>query len=126
MKHTQKGLTLLEVLVALAIISVALTAIFYALYTTNRSITYLQDKTFGYWIAENQLAAFQLNNPDATALPPEAEGHVALFNEKWHWHIQTQPTSNSGISALIVDVTVNNEKNAIAHLRGYLGAPRED
>jgi prepilin-type N-terminal cleavage/methylation domain-containing protein len=54
-QHTQSGLTLIEVLVALAIISIALTAIIKATSENIRGTAYLQDKTIAMYVARQIL-----------------------------------------------------------------------
>ena len=52
----QRGFTLLETLVALAILAIALTAAFRALGVTAQSAAELRERMLGDWVAENRLA----------------------------------------------------------------------
>src|SRR6516225_8299790 len=57
------GFTLVEVLVALAILAVALAAGFRSVAQTSASATVLKARTLALWVAENRLAAAQLEVP---------------------------------------------------------------
>ena len=61
MKRVHAGFTLLEVLVALAVLTLSLSAAIQAVgdYTGNQA--YLRDRTFAEWVAHNQLASVQLS-----------------------------------------------------------------
>jgi len=51
-----RGFTLLETLVALAILAIALTAAFRAMGVTAQSAAELRERMVGDWVAENRLA----------------------------------------------------------------------
>lgn len=121
MTTPQRGFTLLEVLVALIIISVALTAIFYALYADNRIASDLQTKTFAYWVAKNTLADYQVRNAHGPNLPSSEEGEGVQLGHHWKWTINVQPTPTEHVFAVIVDVKMDQETTGRALLRGYLG-----
>ena len=57
---TLRGFTLLEVLVALAVIAIALASIIKAVGTGAANASYLRDKTFAHWVAANRLAQMQI------------------------------------------------------------------
>ena len=58
-----RGFTLIEILVALAIIAVALAAGMRALAQSAVSATALKARTLGLWVAQNRLAAAQVATP---------------------------------------------------------------
>ncbi len=51
-----RGFTLIEVLVALAIVAIGMAAVMGALTSSANTISYLRDKTFAQWVALNQIA----------------------------------------------------------------------
>lgn len=121
MMTPQRGFTLLEVLVALIIISVALTSIFYALYADNRIASDLQTKTFAYWVAKNALADYQVRNAHGPNLPSNDAGETTQLGHHWTWTINAQPTPTDHVFALIVEVKMDHEPTPRALLRSYLG-----
>src|SRR6266581_3571523 len=78
------GFTLVEVLVALAILAVALAAGFRSVAQTADSATVLKSRTLALWIAENRLAAAQLEVP-APAMGERA-GSQDQAGATFTWH----------------------------------------
>ena len=64
-----RGFTLIEVLVALAIVTVGMAALLSALGSSADSATYLRDKTFAEWVALNRIEEVRL----ATAAAEEGQ-----------------------------------------------------
>ena len=55
------GFTLIEVLVALAIVAIGMAAVLGALTSSANTVSYLRDKTFAQWVALNQIATLRLS-----------------------------------------------------------------
>ena len=56
-----RGFTLIEVLVALAIVAIGMAAVLGALTSSANTVAYLRDKTFAQWVALNQIATLRLS-----------------------------------------------------------------
>jgi general secretion pathway protein I len=97
-----RGFTLLEVLVALAIVALGMAALLSALASAADSSIYLRDKTFAEWVALNRIEEVRL----ALQRPQkgESEGEVELAGRKWKWKQQVLETEIKGI--LRIDVSV--------------------
>lgn len=93
-KTKQKGMTLLEVMVALVIFSTAALALMNSVSLNVRFTHGLADTLQASWVAENLLADAQLNNrdfPDA-----QAQGTEMMGGRNWTWHIQRVKTADNG------------------------------
>jgi len=79
-----RGFTLIEVLVALAIVALGMGAVLSALTSAAGNVQALRDKTLAQWIALNQVADARLSlRPPAIAT---TEGDIKDFgNGNWHW-----------------------------------------
>lgn len=102
---TQTAFTLLEVLVALSILAVGLTAAIVSSIEITRNSAYLQDKTFAHWIAENILAERQLVHITNSAQQPSTSGTVTFAKQSWEWTLIANPNPQLNSQQLTVQVT---------------------
>jgi len=96
------GFTLLEVLVALAIVTVGMAALLSTLSMSADSVSYLRDKMFAEWVALNRIEEVRLGlqRPQTGKTDGEAE----LADRKWRWEQEVLETEVKGI--LRIDVRV--------------------
>ena len=105
-----RGFTLIEVLVALAIVTVGMAAVMGAVTSAADAAFYLRDKSFAQWIAINRIAEVRLQ----TQLPAKGktDGDVDFAGDKWHWQQEVLPTEVKGMWR--IDVSVRPEGKSIA------------
>lgn len=92
------GFTLVEVLVALAIVAFGLTALFSATTQTVQASAYLREKTLAQWIALNRITEARLEGT-----PPadeEMSGEIEYAGQDWRWELKTIETPVEGIVRL--------------------------
>jgi general secretion pathway protein I len=78
------GFTLIEVLVALAIVALGMGAVLSALTSAAGNVQALRDKTLAQWIGLNQIADARLNL--RAPVIGTSEGDITNFgNANWHW-----------------------------------------
>jgi general secretion pathway protein I len=102
------GFTLIEVLVALAIVGIGMAAVLSALSSSGSTILYLHDKTLAEWVALNHIAEQRLQQQ----LPQtgKSDGDVDFAGQKWHWHQDTVATSVKGMIRMDVMVRPSDSK----------------
>ncbi|MGF1643531.1 MAG: type II secretion system minor pseudopilin GspI [Thiotrichales bacterium] len=119
----QNGFSLLEVILALAVLALALAAIIQTTSSMTRNTAYLQDKTFAHWVAQNRLAELRLG--DAWPDPGTTEGSERLAERPWRWEITVSNTPEPELRR--VDVRVRTEtdpaETSIAIVTGFLRDP---
>jgi general secretion pathway protein I len=113
------GFTLIEVLIALAILSISLTAIIKSTSQSIKDTIYLQDKTIAHWVGlkvMNEARAGMLNlSPQSEKVTDETE----MLSEKWTWDASLKPTNTPHITEIDVDVYRQSDNAKMASLVSY-------
>lgn len=120
--NNTKGFTLIEVLVALVLLAVALSAVIKTATENTINTSRLRDKFFASIVASNKLDELQI----AKAWPGIgfSNGVTELAKRKWQWSLNVQTTPDSGLRKLIVSVALEQEKdNTIYRLTSYVSKP---
>ncbi len=115
------GFTLVEVVVALAIVSVGMLAVFKTIGDTAYNVEYLRDRTIAAWIADNRITEMRL----AGQLPSidETEGEIEMAGRRWFWVARVSQTPVEGLRRIDVGVRREDdaEGTALASLAGFVG-----
>lgn len=100
-----KGMTLLEVLVAMMILAVGCMAVIRTTGQQVRNLARLEDKMVAGWVADNQLAQLYLG--DLTLSPLWLQGNSMMASRQWFWRCRSRQTTDSHL--LAVDIEVDSE-----------------
>ena len=96
------GFTLIEVLVALAIVAIGMAAVLSALTSSANTVSYLRDKTFAQWVALNQIATLRLSGQMTPA--GTSDGNSDFAGRSWHWRREVTATQVPGVVRIDVKV----------------------
>lgn len=119
---TRRGFTLIEVMVALAIIAFGLAAVFTQLNQSASAAARLRDRTFAHWIAMNQLTALRL--ADGFPAAGTRSDEVEMGNQRWHYQISVSATEDDGLRRVDVSVSLaGREQQVLASAVGFLAEP---
>jgi len=117
-----RGFTLVEVLVALMVVALGLTALMVAVSGTARTSGFLRDKSLAQWIALNRLSEVRLN---VTKFGQNTDtGELDFGSRKWHYDTRYFDTSIASMKRVVVRVYLGEAKtkgNPVAQAVGFLG-----
>jgi len=105
--YKQKAFTLLEVLVALAILTLGLGTVIKVAGSQASQLAYLKDKTIALWVANNKANEIQLQSWPSTGT---SSGHEFMANQEWNWKLKVSNTADKDLRRLDIDVNRANEK----------------
>ena len=114
-----RGFTLLEVLVAMAIISLGLIGVFGSLSQMLGATSLLRDKTLATWIATDRITEMRISGeyPDAG----ERKDTLEMAGAEWAYRIKVSNIPDMEMRRLDVSVSFADEpNNAIATVIGFL------
>jgi len=118
--RSARAFTLIEVLVALAILAVALTAGMRAVAQSADGATSLKMRTLALWVAQNRLAQAQLADPSPAR--GVASGDETQAGRLLAWRETVSDTPNPAFRRIEIVVTEPGVPDyALARLVGYLG-----
>lgn len=119
-----KAFTLIEVLVAMAVISISLLAAIKVASEVTTSAIYMQDKTLAHWVAMNKVAEMRLQQTWPSI--GRSNGDVEMADRSWHWKMEVKATEDKDVRRLEVGVMPESEKDAetpTVLLIAFLGKP---
>ncbi len=121
-RSSAAGFTLVEVLVALAIIAVALLAALRVAGQSANNVGELRSRLFAGWIAENRLAEHRARGD--WLQPGIQTGTQLQGGIEFSWREEVIPTPNSAFRRVDVFVFAATEKSrSLAHLVGFVVNP---
>ena len=115
------GFTLIEVMVALVVATLALVAVMASISQMIDAGTAMRERTYASWIAQNKITELRLANtePDVS----ESSGEVEFAGLDWGW---TATVSETGVEFLYrVDVAVGfaGSNDVVRTVTGFIGEP---
>ncbi|WP_290651307.1 type II secretion system minor pseudopilin GspI [Aquisalimonas sp.] len=116
-----RGFTLLEVMIAVAVLAIAMTAVIKAGSEMTANARHLQDRTFAQWVAGNVMAELQA----AAFWDDEGDdGIQSLGGQEWYWAFEVQSTPNPDFRRVDVEVYRDEDDDApVATLTGLISDP---
>lgn len=115
-----RGFTLVEVLVALAVVAIALLALTRAAGVQVAAFDALRERTLAGWVAANVVTETRLANAPGV-LPPTgaSDGRVEFGGRAWRWERDVKNTPDAAIRRVDVRVFLGASKQPSATLSGF-------
>lgn len=118
MKHS-KGMTLLEVIVALAVFSIAAVSITKSLSEQMANMPILEERTLAQWVADNQMVDARLE-PTFPELGKK-EGQMELAGRDWYWRKEVVKTADDNFRMIRISVSDDDRyQRIVAQVSSYV------
>lgn len=117
----QDAFTLIEVMVALAILALSLTAMAVTMSGALNNATTLRERTYASWIAQNKIVEMRLS--DAQPRVGETSGEVDYANSEWFWSAIVAETGIENLWRVDVSVSWPDSDESIRTVTGFVGVP---
>ena len=118
-RRTTRGFTLLEVLIALTIISLSLGALISTSGSQASSAGYLKQKTIAHWVAMNEITQLQIEN----AFPGkgDSKGSTEMAGIEWYWTRTVKETEDEDSRQVEIRIYLDEAReSSLTGLIGYL------
>lgn len=115
------GFTLVEVLVALAVIAIALGAVMRTLSQSIDVSASLRDRALAMWVAQNRLNRQQAER--SWPSPDTREGTDTMGGRDWRWREQVANTPDADLRRVEIEVRAQQGEAVLARLVGFLARP---
>ena len=116
-----RGFTLIEVMVALVVVALSLSAVMAVVARQVNFASVLQERTYASWIAQNKLAEMRL-----AGIMPEVSttsGEVEYGNTSWEWRAVVSETGIENFMRIDVSITHIESEYVIRTVTGFMGEP---
>ena len=118
MKKYQSGFSLIEVLVALVVVGIGMSAALSATNSNVEVLTHVERTTYANWVAENVLAEIKLEGIVNTG---ELLGESRMAGKTWYWQADIMPTFDADVLQVKLKVSINENMELLdADVTGYL------
>ena len=117
-----RGFTLLEVLVALAVLAIALGAALATTDSSARNADAITGRLLAHWVAMNQIAGIQLGVQAVSG--DRASGAEDMGGRHFVWEGKVTATSDAHVRKLVMVRDDDTQGPVLSQLTAYLGAQR--
>jgi len=104
------GFTLIEVLVALAIIAISMGAALNTSGSQASNAAYLKQKTIAHWVAMNEMTQFQIEK--SITETGKRDGDTEMAGQKWYWTRKITKTEFENIFEIEFKVYAGKDRKA--------------
>lgn len=118
--RAQRAFTLIEVLVAVAVLAIGLGAIIAGMARYADNAAYLKQRTIAVFVAHNRLTEMDL----APVFPAigKSDGEEEMAGAKWHWNAQVTSTADPNLRRVDIQVQAPGRDGDAATLSSFISS----
>lgn len=118
MKQNNSGFTLIEVLIALAIVSFSLGALISISSQDISRAERMQKNMIANWVAQNQITEHRLSNKKIKV--GSTKGSILFAKYDWEWELSVSKTSVDNLYRMDINVSELNKNIVSRNLTGFV------
>ena len=117
----KKAFSLIEVMVALAIVALSLAAVTASMSQMIDAAQTMKDRTYASWIAQNRITELRL--AAATPNVGASNGEVEYANTDWSWRAVVAETGVEDLYRIDVSVSLAGSDDIVRTVTGFVSPP---
>ncbi len=119
MRSRRRGFTLLEVMIALLVITLGLGAVMATTGEAGWKSARLRESTIANWVAYNEIALYRASRTWNKVA--RLSGETEMANAEWVWRMQVKETDDPSLRRLEVEVSLKGDDAVKARVTGFVG-----
>jgi type II secretion system protein I len=121
MRPCSRGFTLIEVVVALVVVSLGMLGVIQAVGQTASNSGYLREKTIAHWVAMNRLTEVRLEQ--SAPKVAKTSDDIEMAGRRFRWTMNVTQTPVESIRRIDISVRPEDadERSSLASITGYYG-----
>ena len=130
-RRYSQGFTLIEVMVALLVVAMAVSALLSQIMKTVDSTVLLRDKAIANWVALNQLEMLYIANanPASSAynvlLDREISGKEEMAGREWFWRVKPQSIAEGSVQLTVTVSKALDDEDHVVKVIGVIDSFHE-
>lgn len=117
----QRGFTLIEILIAMAILAVAMGALLQSAAQNAYNTAGLRDRTLAQWVAANKLAELQTQKTWSPI--GKTKGEMTMANSQWFWQVEVLKVNDDDLRRVEISVRkTESSKSSLYTLPGFISS----
>ena len=118
-----RGFTLIEVLIALLIVALAMTAGYRAIASGSNNQRHLEQRTLAGWVAENEMVKLQLGSVQPHI--GKTLGQQVMGGRTWLWQRSISVAADNALRRVSISVTAEGNDGPSATLVAFVAAGKQ-
>ena len=114
----KSGFTLLEVMIALLVITLGMGAVVVTTGESGWKSSHLRESTIASWVAYNEIALYRAKRTWGSVTKRSGESEMA--NVEWKWEMELSETDDPSLRRMDVEVFIKGDTAVKARVTGFI------